>query len=265
MEPVERFDLTARLDDNPRYRGSSHDDETARAMGFRAALIPGAFLYGHVTRLAVRAWGMDWLERGWAQVRFRRPVYNGDRLSVERAAFAERNGRLEAEVAILSGPERESVVTGHIGLPDARPEPPTDLPITPPPTTPLDANPDVVIAGHPFGSRPRVLDRESIRKSLTDFDETEGIYERETRAHSGLLVRQTMGDTLSSIRFPVPVVFVSVEVQNYTSVPAGATIATSARIAAAYERKGRPYFDSEEYLIADGCPAARHLRVNLYG
>lgn len=265
MEPAERLDLTARLDDNPRYRGSSHDDETARAMGFRAALIPGAFLYGHVTRMAVRAWGMDWLERGWAQVRFRRPVHSGDRLSVERTAFAERSGRLEAEVAILSGAEREISVTGHIGLPTAQQRPPADLPITVPPDVPPESGPDVVVAGRPLGSRPRVLERDVIRKSLADFNETEEIYGDGFHAHSGLLVRQTMGDTLSNMRFPVPVVFVSVEVQNYAPVPAGATIITSGRIAAAYERKGRPYFDSEEYLIANGRPAARHLRVNLYG
>src|SRR5690606_38218693 len=62
MPGAERFALTARLDQNPRYRGSSHDDAVARQLGYRAALIPGAFLYGHLTRLAVRRWGEDWLD-----------------------------------------------------------------------------------------------------------------------------------------------------------------------------------------------------------
>ena len=52
------------LDDSPAYDGSAHDNATARRMGYKAALIPGAFVYGHATRLAVDAWGMDWISRG---------------------------------------------------------------------------------------------------------------------------------------------------------------------------------------------------------
>lgn len=191
MDMVESFKTIARLDANPRYAGSTHDDATARAMGFRAALIPGAFLYGHVTRLAVRAWGMDWLGRGQAEVRFRRPVHDGDKLVVGRSGWREVDGGVRAEAAIR----------------------------------------------HQEGAL----------------------------AHSGCLVRQTMGDTLSNFRFPEPVVFVSVQVQNYAPLHAGARICSATEIRSVYSRKGRLHFDSEEYLIADGLPVARHLRVNLYG
>ena len=49
-----------------RYRGSVHDDEVARRMGYRAALVPGAFLFGHFSRVAIEAWGLDWAALGLA-------------------------------------------------------------------------------------------------------------------------------------------------------------------------------------------------------
>ena len=89
-----------RLDDDPRYKGSIHDDDVARARGYRAALVPGAFIYGHVSRLAIEAWGEDWAKRGAIGTRFRRPVYNGDRLTLEA-------GPLEKQ-GIFSGPKSQS-------------------------------------------------------------------------------------------------------------------------------------------------------------
>ena len=53
-EPPERLEVTAILDPSPAYAGTSHEDATARAMGFRAALMPGVIVYGHAMRLAVR-------------------------------------------------------------------------------------------------------------------------------------------------------------------------------------------------------------------
>jgi acyl dehydratase len=265
MEMVESFTVTARLDANPRYAGSSHDDATARAMGFRAALIPGAFLYGHMTRLAVRAWGMDWLRGGQAEARFRRPVYDGDRLIVGRSAWVEADGKTSADAVIRDAESGEVLVSGHIALPDKRPEPPHGLQVIPLPDPIPEATSDQVVPGKRLGARGRVLSLPEVRQSLADFGEQEPIYEGGTLVHSGCLVRQTMGDTLANFRFPEPVVFVAVKVQNYAPVRAGALITSSTRIQSVYNRKGRLYFDSEEYLIADDLPVARHLRVNLYG
>ncbi|MCB1991362.1 MAG: MaoC family dehydratase [Geminicoccaceae bacterium] len=265
MDMVESFKTIARLDANPRYAGSTHDDATARAMGFRAALIPGAFLYGHVTRLAVRAWGMDWLGRGQAEVRFRRPVHDGDKLVVGRSGWREVDGGVRAEAAIRHADTGEILVLGHIALPDMPLEPPTDLDVIPLPDPIPAATSEQIVTGKRLGTRSRVLSLAEIRQSLADFGEREPIYQEGALAHSGCLVRQTMGDSLSNFRFPEPVVFVSVQVQNYAPLHAGARICSATEIRSVYSRKGRLYFDSEEYLIADGLPVARHLRVNLYG
>ena len=61
-----------------------HDDETARRLGFAGGgLVPGVEVYAYACHAAVRRWGRAWLERGWAEMRFLKPVYDG------RAARAE--------------------------------------------------------------------------------------------------------------------------------------------------------------------------------
>jgi hypothetical protein len=259
-----RLDVTARIDDNPRYKGSVHDNEVARRLGYRAALIPGAFVYGYVTRLAVQRWGMDWIARGQISTRFRRPVYDGDQLVVSCSEPERAADGLSAD-AVVTNQDGEEVLVGGIGLPDRRPEVPASLPTFPLP----DPKPKIAVGelrvGTPVGTRGAVLTEADVETSRAAFGETEPIYAREGLVHSGCLVRLTMGDTLQSFSFPIPVIFVSAEVQNFAPVHPGRRMSTSGVVTAVYERKGKHYFDSEEYLIADGLGVvARNRRVNLY-
>jgi hypothetical protein len=61
-------------------RNPIHTDAGARAAGFPRALIAGVTTYAYLTHPIVAAWGIDWLERGGGEVRFRRPVFDQDRL-----------------------------------------------------------------------------------------------------------------------------------------------------------------------------------------
>jgi len=55
-----------------------HDDATARRFGFSGGLVPGVDVYGYMSHLPVTRWGRAWLERGTAECRFFKPVYDGD-------------------------------------------------------------------------------------------------------------------------------------------------------------------------------------------
>lgn len=59
-------------------RNPIHTDEGARAAGFPRALVAGVTTYAYLTHPVLVAWGADWLERGGGEVRFRRPVFDGD-------------------------------------------------------------------------------------------------------------------------------------------------------------------------------------------
>jgi hypothetical protein len=116
-----------------------------------------------------------------------------------------------------------------------------------------------------LGSAETVLTEDLVGQSLADFHETEPIYRERGFIHSGCLVRKTMGDALANFSLPMPVIFAALEVQNLAPAPVGGRYATSAWITRVWEDRGRHYFESEEWLIADGNrPVARHLRRNLY-
>ena len=54
-----------------------HDDDVARRFGFAGGLVPGVEVYAYMTHLPVVRWGVAWLERGTAECRFSKPIYDG--------------------------------------------------------------------------------------------------------------------------------------------------------------------------------------------
>lgn len=256
--------LTIRLDDNPAYRGSVHDDAVARRMGYRAALVPGAFLYGHVARVAAEAWGEAWLRRGRMGARFRRPAYRDDRLACTVSGLAAWEDGVRAEVT-LRDRDGEEVVTGWVGLPDADPPAPTEpLPVLPLPDPPPTIEPGGLAAGLRLGSRGAVLTQADVAASRLAFDEHHPLFAGGGFVHPGCLIRLAMADANRSFRFPSAVVFVEGEARHHAAVRAGCRIETSGTVTAAYERRGRHYFESQETLLADGVVAARFRRVSIY-
>src|SRR5215471_10381328 len=59
-----------------------HDDEVARRYGFSGGLVPGVDVYAYMTHAALARWGRAWLERGRAECRFLKPVYEGETATV---------------------------------------------------------------------------------------------------------------------------------------------------------------------------------------
>lgn len=61
-------------------RNPIHTDDGAQAAGFPRALVAGVTTYAYLTHPIAAAWGVDWLRSGGGEVRFRRPVFDGDDL-----------------------------------------------------------------------------------------------------------------------------------------------------------------------------------------
>src|SRR5262249_57444420 len=55
-----------------------HDEQIARQYGFRGALVPGVTVYAYLTHPLAEAFGAAWLERGTANVRFLKPIHDGE-------------------------------------------------------------------------------------------------------------------------------------------------------------------------------------------
>jgi hypothetical protein len=253
------------LDDDPRYKGSIHDDSVARARGYKAALVPGAFVYGHISRVAVGAWGTDWAERGAMAARFRRPVYNGDILKIRAAALLGGAEMRRASISVVNA-DQEEVATGWVGLPDAAypPPPPSDCETILRPEVPPNVEAGALRPGLPITTGDSILTEAEFRASLRAFGERHPIYDEPAFVHSGCLMRTAMRDTNSSFRFPAPVVLVAAEAQHFAIVRPGQRLATAGQITNTSVRKGKHYFESEEILTADGTPVARFVRTSIY-
>jgi hypothetical protein len=69
-----------------------HDNAVAAAYGFRGGLVPGVTVYGYLAAAVYEHFGADWLEHGAMDVRFLKPVYDGDQ--VEVVVRPESDGRV---------------------------------------------------------------------------------------------------------------------------------------------------------------------------
>ncbi|MEZ5559385.1 MAG: MaoC family dehydratase [Pseudomonadales bacterium] len=65
-----------------------HSDDIARRFGFRGALVPGVAVWGQLTRPLVTEFGERWLGCSVSDVRFLKPAYDGDTLTIEPAEDA---------------------------------------------------------------------------------------------------------------------------------------------------------------------------------
>src|ERR1700728_1412089 len=94
-----------------------HDDSVARRFGFRGGLVPGVEVFAYMAHMPVARWGRAWLERGEADCRFYKPVYDGD---LARVMAREETGGL----ALLVESKSERCATGPASLPSDRRAPP---------------------------------------------------------------------------------------------------------------------------------------------
>ena len=93
-------------------KGSIHDDEKARQMGYKGGLVPGVTVLGYMSRLMQQEFGAGWQAAGSTfKGRLRRPVYEGAEVTVEGTVVEAPNAQNENTVTIeLKVIDSENVV-----------------------------------------------------------------------------------------------------------------------------------------------------------
>lgn len=87
-------------------KGSIHDDEKARQMGYRGGLVPGVTVLGYMSRLMQQEFGSRWQSGGSTfKGRLRRPVYEGAEVTVEgtivEAPSKENDNTVTVELKVI--------------------------------------------------------------------------------------------------------------------------------------------------------------------
>jgi len=242
---VEAFN-TAKASEN-----KIHDDAVARRFGFGGGLVPGVDVYAYMAHLPVARWGRDWLERGAAECRFQKPVYDGDIASVTATDTGQGlDLRVESHGEICA--------TGRASLPDYTPPPPEPFAEPPlPPTERPPASETTLAVGTLLGIRPLRITRELVEQCVADLRETETLYLKEGLAHPVIIAR-TGNWALNHNVVLGPWMHVGGKLQHFAAARIGDELSLRARITGNYERKGHRFVDVDVLVLANrASPIAR--------
>jgi hypothetical protein len=167
----------------PESDNKIHDDDVAQQFGFSGALVPGVDVFAYATHPFVAAWGAEFLSGGRLSIRFRRPVYDGDDITVDAEP-----GTGDGFTLTVRGPEDDARA---VGTATRRGDSTPDLSrftVTPPRGELLPTGPDALPLG-PLGSVDEPVDTARHTAYLDGIDDHLGIYRDDGCVHPGALLR----------------------------------------------------------------------------
>lgn len=261
VKAVERTIVAAMPEaDTPNPGNPIHSSDGARDYGFRAALVGGATIYGWCASAIIDAAGMAWLEHGWVDVAFRRPVFPDDRLAIN-IAF---NGALE-----VRGDDTRVRIDGHIGLGDApwlaeltvpqrrRPEPAAD---------PLPRlTPNNVPVGQELRTRQVGLSRDEAETFCREKqNETLSCFFGDGACiHPAWYANQPIYLLHHSFSYG-PAIHTESRIQHRRDARIGQSLTVAGRCVDAFERKGHQYIVNDVEILDAGnssIAAIRHTAI----
>jgi hypothetical protein len=222
-----------------------HDDSIARRFGFRGGLVPGVEVYAYMAHMPVARWGRAWLERGAAECRFWKPVYDG---ALARITAGEDNGALT--LFVESGGER--CATGQASMPTQPPallisdtihpaEPPRDRP---------PASEETLSPGRALGIVPFAVDQAMLLDYLAEVRETEPLYRAEGLVHPGQILRLANMALVQNVVLG-PWIHVGSKVHNLAAVRIGQRLTLRSRITSNVVSKGHAIVEFDAVVAAD--------------
>jgi len=230
-----------------------HDDAVARVHGFEGGLVPGITVFGYLTTPIVDAWGEAWLERGALSGRFRKPIYEGDDVSVTGTVIAdETDGTLRAELEAHNS-AGEVCAVGTARLPQEAPEPPPldHCPEAALPSERLDATPEALAGVDVLGSLDAGFHASRIDETLALVGDALPIYRELDVAHPVWLLSFANTILASNVALG-PWIHTASAVQNHSTLRDGERLSARGRIADLSERHGNDIVDLDVLLVADG-------------
>ncbi len=225
-----------------------HDDTVAKKFGFEGGLVPGVEVYAYMAHLPVGKFGPDWLERGTAECRFHKPVYDGRYATVSGTLLDENTLALKVEMDGLL------CATGQAALSAAKTAPPAnDIPTAtlPDHATRPDAAPETLVEGQLMGTFDVTHSAEDNANYVRDVREPLELYTQEGVIHPGLILR--LGNRALSMNVRLgPWIHVGSIIQNYAVAKVGDRLAAPARVIKEYEHKGHRFVELDVLITANG-------------
>jgi len=230
-----------------------HDDNLARKLGFTGGLVPGVEVFAYATHPVVRYFGREFLEQGFMECRFAKPVYDGN---IATAKAIETDDGLDITL------ESDGIIcaTGKASLNSQAITPPNvaDYELSQPPQTRPPADETSLGVGRILGIESQKLTEELLTTYLANIRETDPIYATEGIAHTGLLLRQCNSLLRENVVLP-PWIHTASSIRNFSAAKLNDTLSVRARVAANYERKGHRFVDLDCLIVANDQSAIAHV------
>ena len=165
-----------------------HSDDVAQLYGFKGGLVPGVDVYAYMCRAMLNQYGRNFLRDGRAEVRFAKPVYHGQTVTVS----VRHDKAPQLDIQLHAGDELCAV--GQARMRDMGPDRPGVPEIPRAELPPVDNRPVLpatrLVPGTVLGTLPEKLTRTRHLEYLEQISETDDFYAREGIVHPGFLLRQ---------------------------------------------------------------------------
>ena len=263
--------FTATMDDpdDPEMfeRNRIHTNAGAQEYGFKGAFVGGVTLYAWCVPTIVEAQGDAWLDDGWVNIRFRRPVYPGAQIQVQVTRQDGADGRL-----FEASDDGEKAIVGEVGLGHA----PwlSELRETPfsPPVARAEGSerPHLTLEDAPVGQplrsyrygrhTPPPPGATGPMAEITVLDTPAGPV-----IHPAVVARQMISFLAWSYEYGHPSIHVTSHIQHFARIPADQDVVLCGTFVDAFERNGhhQAVVDADLYS-PDGQRLARQRHVNIF-
>ena len=259
--------ITAFLDgpDSKDISNPIHSTEVAAEYGFKAALVGGVTVYGWTAPAVLQALGERWLEDGWVDVNFRRPVYPGDEMTA--TVTPGDGGAHSLEMTNNAG---ERCLVGSVGLGPA----PWLAEIGSPARRSAEPRPASVpyltIENAPVGQDLRPMAAPLSRAEATAYamekqrDDSDLWTGEDSRLHPGWIASK-MTPLLHHSYDYAPAIHTRSQVQHLAPARAGQTLTFAGHFREAFERNGHHYAVIDGVMLSEqGAELARLRHTTIF-
>ncbi len=239
-----------------------HEDRLAREFGFRGGLVPGVIVYAWMTHPIIAALGPAWLDHGRFSVRFAKPVYYDEPVTVQASVASNRKDELSIQARALDK-DGEVCATATMGLPRG---PLLPMPaLSAYPAAPLPKRRPAVsrrlLGGRAvLGTPSLVVDGAAARAFLAKVGETLSLYRSpDAPVHPAFYLDQANRALDQNVRVS-PWIHVESQGQHLGVVRIGERLETRARVKNLFEGKGHEFVELDLLLVASGSRPVASVR-----
>ncbi len=242
-----------------------HDDETARRYGFRGGLVPGVTVYAYMTQPLAAAFGAAWLARGTASVRFVKPVYEGEDLTVTGTVTA-RDAKSVSVTLTGSTPSTPECATLTATIPAGAPTP-VNLAAygeAPLPEPRPQATREHWASVTTLGTWRVHYDAAAADAYVAKVDEPLQLYRgADGWAHPGALVELGNRAVTGNVALG-PWIHTGTVVRHLGGARVGDRLAARGKVRSLFEKKGREFVELDLVIVAGRRPVAHLLHTAIY-